>query len=153
VAAGRVRAVPGEGRPCYRHLMEIIATAQTFAEALTHALNQIVELDGSASPPLDATLAVPLRAREPALPAVAAAMVGELLAEIGDGISIGSVQIDGMMKRDGDFICWGYAFAAPQKRSQPSKSLALRDLQVSEEPGQFEIRFTLEQSSEPVDRD
>jgi hypothetical protein len=133
--------------------MEIIATGQSFAEALTHALNQVVELAGSANEVEEASLAVPLRAREPALPAVAAAMVSELLAEIGEGIAVGSVQIDGMMKRDGDYICWGYAFAAPEQNSQSSKSLRLRDLQIGEEPGRVEIRFTLEQSSGPVDRD
>jgi hypothetical protein len=133
--------------------MEIIATGQTFAEALTHALNQVVELAGPANEVEEASLAVPLRAREPALPAVAAAMVGELLAEIGDGISIGSVQIDGMMKRDGDYICWGYAFAAPKQSSQPSRSLMLRDLQVGEEPGRLEIRFTLDHATGSVDCD
>jgi hypothetical protein len=133
--------------------MEIIATGQTFTEALTHALNQVVEFAGLANEVEEASLAVPLRAREPALPAVAAAMVSELLAEIGDGISIGSVQIDGVMKRDGDYICWGYAFAVPENSAQPSRSLTILDLQVSEEPGRFEIRFTLEQSSGPVDRD
>jgi hypothetical protein len=132
--------------------MEIIATGQTFAEALTHALNQVVELAGPANEIEEASLAVPLRAREPALPAVAAAMVSELLAEIGEGIAVGSVEIDGMMRRDGDYICWGYAFAAPEQSSQPSKSLTLGDLQIGEESGRFEIWFTLEQSSGPVDR-
>jgi hypothetical protein len=132
--------------------MEIIATGQTFAEALTHALNQVVKFAGPANEVAEASLAVPLRAREPALPAVAAAMVGELLAEIGDGIAVGSVQIDGMMKRDGDYICWGYAYAAPTQGTELIPNLTLRNLVVAEEPERIEIRFTFEQSNGPVDR-
>jgi hypothetical protein len=131
--------------------MEIIATGQSFAEALTQALNKIVRLVSPADPPRDASLAVPLRAREPALPAVAEAMVSELLAEIGEGISVGSVQIDGMMKRDGYYICWGYAYAAPKQGTESIPNLTVRDLIVAEEPGRVEIRFTLEDSTGMVD--
>jgi hypothetical protein len=129
--------------------MEITVTGQTFAETLGRALNQVVELVGPTNSTVDASLALPLRARESTSAALAEAMLAELLAEIGEGIQ--SVQIDGLMKRDGDYICWGYAFAAPDQGSPTGPAFTAHDLQVIEEPGRIEIRFTLDQSREKID--
>jgi hypothetical protein len=126
--------------------MTITAKDQTFAEALTQALNQIVASVGPTNATDDASLAIPLRAREAELPAVVEAMVTELLSELGEGRQIVLVQIDGMMKRDGEYICWGYAYAAPNKVEPLGRSPSVRDSEVIEEPGHFEIRFTLDKS-------
>ena len=124
--------------------MEITATGRTFAEALAQALNQVVASIGPANATDDASLAMPLRARETELTAVVEAMVIELLSEVGEGHQMRSAQIDGVMKRDREYICWGYAFAAPNEVSQSGPALTASDFQVHEEPGRVEIRFTLD---------
>jgi hypothetical protein len=142
----RVRR-PGEGRgpvSCYRQQMEITATGQSFAEALTETLNQLAAFASRANATAEASLSIPLRARESTLNAIAEAMVAELVAEIEEGQQIGSVRIDGLMKRDGDYICWGYALAAPEVDVSAHRRFTVRDLHFSEEPGRNEIRFEVD---------
>jgi hypothetical protein len=123
--------------------MEITATATTFADALTQALNQIIEPTRSRE---DAARALPLRAREHDLPAVAKAMIDELVTELGDGARVNSVQIDGLMKREGEYICWGYAFAEPE-HDVAGRVIKLRELSVKETLGRYEVRLELEEQS------
>lgn len=120
----------------------IIANGHTFAEAIADAMNKVIAQTNS--PANDASLAIPLRARESDLTALAEALLGELVAEIGDGARIGSVRIDGFMRRDTDWICWGYAFAADERAPAPSSAPSIYDIVVDENEGRVEIRFNLD---------
>jgi hypothetical protein len=131
-------------------MSRITANGHTFAEAIADAMTKVIAR--TSSPASDASLVIPLRARESDLTTLAEALLGELLAEIGDGARIGSVRIDGFMRRDGDWICWGYAFAADERGPAPPSAPSLRDVVVDENEGRIEMRFNLNKpNSTPVD--
>jgi hypothetical protein len=151
-------AGPGEGTSAgrrnqtwYRHPIvntqrttDIVASGRSLGEVLSETLRQVVIATGSSASTTDGSLAIPLRAREQEETALVDAMVTNLLDEIAEGAHISSIQIDGLIKRDGDFVCWGYAFASPQEHPAPGPIFHVESVTVTDEQGQVEIRFALE---------
>ncbi|MFL5758621.1 MAG: hypothetical protein ACJ789_02720 [Thermomicrobiales bacterium] len=127
--------------------IDITATGQTFGEALTNALLQVIAYAGSSLPEAEASIAIPIRARESDSTALTRAMVSQILAELEQGAQIATVRIDGLLKRDGDFVCWGYAFAAPEPSTSPKHAYAVRDLTIRDATSGTEILVTLAQES------
>jgi hypothetical protein len=123
---------------------EIVASGRTLGEVLSETLRQIVEATGGSTSTSDGSIAISLRAREREETTLVNAMVVNLLDEIAEGAIIASIQIDGLIKRDGDFVCWGYAFATPQEHPAPGPVFHLESVTVTNEQGQVEIRITLE---------
>jgi len=125
------------------HTFEIVAAGRSLEEALQTALGQVI--DSTVMPPSDSdtSLAIPLRARDPDETSLVNAMLTELLQEIADGARIASAQIDGLLKRDGDFVCWGYAFAASEINPALGSVFLLEQVTVLEEQGSTVIRVTL----------
>jgi hypothetical protein len=154
----RVKVAPSEGTPprtrnqtWYRHsivstqrTIELVASGRSLSETLSEALGQVVDATGGSISATDASLAISLRAREREETALVNAMVVNLLDEIDEGAHISSIQIDGLVKRDGDFICWGYAFASPHEPPGPAPVFHLESVTVTSDQGQVEIRITLE---------
>jgi hypothetical protein len=145
---------PINGGPWYGHTTvssmnqsQLIARGRNLEEALSAALNEVIRISRGPNPESEASLAIPLRTREPEATALVAAMVANLIAELAEGAQIRSVQIDGLMQRDGDFICWGYAFAVSETASDPNLSISFRDLILEEVNDATEIRCILERGS------
>ncbi len=126
---------------------QLTARGRNLEEALGEALNEVAKAARGQDAESDASLAIPLRAREPEATALVAAIVTNLIDEIGEGIQVKSVQIDGLLKRDGEYICWGYAFASSEQAEHSNLSMSFRDLVVEEVNGATEIRCILERGA------
>jgi hypothetical protein len=123
---------------------DIVASGRSLGEVLSEALRRVVDATCGSTSTTDGSLAISLRAREREETALVNAMVTNLLDEIAEGAHIRSIQIDGLIKRDGDFVCWGYAFATPQEHPSPGPIFHLEAVTVIHEQGQVEIRITIE---------
>jgi hypothetical protein len=131
--------------------MRVAVQGRNLEEALTNALNSVVSSTSAADSTNDGCLAIPLLARESQPAALVAAMLSSLIEEMNDGATVSSVQVDGLLKRDGALVCWGYAFATSEEMKGARSTILFRDLRVEESPANVEIEFTLEVGSSNED--